>query len=95
MHKLDPKFAEDNDEMNKEMEAMILHLKSVIFLSALLNKDYTLIPLSNNRAASRNDIPRSRLTQDGIMVKGPGPQASYNVAYTAEVIDPVSIFFLS
>jgi hypothetical protein len=40
----------------------------------------------NNRSASSNAIPRTRLTQDGIMAKGSGLQASYGIPYNAEVI---------
>jgi hypothetical protein len=82
LDKLDPLFAEENQEMQDEAEAAAMHLKYDIPASDIvIETDALFYP---NRTSA--PLKRERLEQGGSMVKTTGIHSSMNQIYNATVL---------
>jgi len=81
LDKLDSKFSIENAAVKEEMQAMQISLEYAL----LYHQSILLMLALNFRTGSSNPISRDQIKQEGVMVKGTGPQAVFGQPYNAQV----------
>jgi len=88
LDKLDGKFSIENAAVKEEMQAMQINLEYAF----LYHQSISLMLALNLRTGLSNPIPRDRINQGGVMVKGTGPQAVFGQPYNAQVRLIIQLF---